>query len=297
VSAEARNSSGDSSSEGIVEPVSDRRPTGPTRSRNLPVAIATALILLALIAVCFALGPDAFFVLAAAVILLAVFEAFDVARLGGHNVVRSFGVIAGLAMILTAYLWRPAYLSGVLALALLVATFLAMRPSRGPHPAEDVAWSIFILAWVGGGGSGAVSILRVEDIGLTLLVTAVLLVAIDDIGAYFVGTTFGRHKLAPSISPAKSWEGLIGGLFAALVAGLAAGTLLDELTLIEGMGLGLVAAAFAPLGDLLESMVKRENGVKDSGRLLPGHGGMLDRLDAILFTAPFAYLYLRVVVL
>ena len=273
------------------------RPQGPTSSRNLPAAVATALFLLGLIIVCFLLGPDAFFVLAATVILLAVFEAFDVARSGGHNVVRSFGFLAGLAMLLTAYLWRPSYLTGVLALALLVATFLAMRPTRGEQPASDIAWSIFILAWVGGGGSGAVSILRIEDEGLTLLVAVVLLVAVDDIGAYFSGTSFGRHKLAPSISPAKSWEGLIGGLVAALITGLAAGALLDELTVPEGLGLGLVAAAFAPLGDLLESMVKRENGVKDSGRLLPGHGGMLDRLDAILFTCPFAYLYLRVVVL
>jgi phosphatidate cytidylyltransferase len=272
-------------------------PRDPTTGRNLPAAVATALFLLGLIIVCFILGPHAFFVLAATVILLAVFEAFDVARSGGHNVVRSFGVAAGVAMLLTAYLWRPAYLTGVLALALLVATCLAMRPTRGTQPASDISWSIFILAWVGGGGSGAVSILRVEDVGLTLLVAMVLLVAADDIGAYFLGTTFGRHKLAPSISPAKSWEGLIGGLLAALAAGFGAGAVLDELTLFEGAGLGLVAAAFAPLGDLLESMVKRENGVKDSGRLLPGHGGMLDRLDAILFTAPFAYLYLRVVVL
>ena len=272
-------------------------PLGPTASRNLPAAVITALILLALIIICFILGPDAFFVLAATVILLAVFEAFDTARSGGHKVVRSFGVLAGLAMLLTAYLWRPSYLTGVLALALLVATFLAMRPSRGTQPASDIAWSIFILAWVGGGGSGAVSILRLEDGGLSLLVAVVLLVAVDDIGAYFAGTTFGRHKMAPSISPAKSWEGLIGGLFASLAIGLAAGAVLDELTLWEGVGLGLVAAAFGPLGDLLESMVKRENGVKDSGRLLPGHGGMLDRLDAILFACPFAYLYLRAVVL
>jgi phosphatidate cytidylyltransferase len=273
------------------------QPIGPRGARDLSAAVITALVLLGLIIVCFILGPHAFFVLAATVILLAVFEAFDVARSGGHNVVRSFGVFAGLAMLLTAYLWRPSYLSGVLALALLVATFLAMRPTRGAQPASDIAWSIFILTWVGGGGSGAVSILRLEDVGLTYLVAVVLLVAVDDIGAYFTGTTFGRHKMAPSISPAKSWEGLIGGLFAALIVGLAGGAVLDSLTMPEGVGLGLVAAAFGPLGDLLESMVKRENGVKDSGRLLPGHGGMLDRLDAILFTAPFAYLYLRAVVL
>jgi len=261
------------------------------------VAVVTALILLALIILCFILGPDAFFVLAATVILLALYEAFDIARAGGHRVVPAFGIAAGLSMLLTAYLWRPSYLTGVLALALFGSTLLAMRPARGERPASDVAWTMFALAWVGGGGAGAVSILRLEDVGLELLVATVLLVAGDDIGAYFTGTAFGKHKMAPSISPAKSWEGLFGGLALALVAGMGAGVLLDELTLVEGLGLGLVAAVFAPLGDLLESMVKREMGVKDSGRLLPGHGGMLDRLDAILFTVPFAYLYLRVVVL
>ena len=268
-----------------------------TGGRNLPVAVVTALILLALIAICFALGPDAFFVLAAVVILLALYEAMDIAREGGATVLPLFGVISGAAMLATAYFWRPAYLSGVLALTLLGAALLALRPTRGRTPASDVAWTVFAVTWVGGCGAGAVSILRLEDVGLTLLVTVVLLVALGDIGAYFAGTSFGRHKMAPSISPAKSWEGLFGGLALALVAGLAAGTLLDELTTAQGMGLALVGAGFGPVGDLLESMVKRQMGVKDSGRLLPGHGGMLDRLDAILFSMPFAYLYLRVVVL
>jgi phosphatidate cytidylyltransferase len=269
----------------------------PKGGRDLPVAVVTALILLGLIAICFALGPDAFFVLAAVVVLLALFEAMDIARTGGLNVVPVFGVGAGAAMLATAYFWRPAYLSGVLALTLLGAALLAMRPTRGKDPAIDVAWTVFAVAWVGGGGAGAVSILRIEDGGLTLLVASVLLVALGDIGAYFAGTTFGRHKMAPSISPAKSWEGLGGGVLLALAAGVGAGALLDELTIPQGIGLALVAALLGPIGDLLESMVKRRMGVKDSGRLLPGHGGMLDRLDAILFTLPFAYLYLRVVVL
>ena len=126
------------------------KPLGPRASRNLAAAVITALILLGLIILCFILGPDAFFVLAVAVIMLATFEAFDVARSGGHNVVRTFGVLAALAMALTAYFWRPAYLSGVLALALLIATLLAMRPARGSQPATDIGWSMFILAWVGG---------------------------------------------------------------------------------------------------------------------------------------------------
>lgn len=269
----------------------------PPRGRNLAAAVATGLTLLALIIICLILGPDAFFVLAATVILLALFEAFDVIRQGGYRVVRTFGVLAGAAILFTAYFWRPTYLSGVLALCVLGATVITLRPGRGESPASAIAWSIFALAWVGGGGAGAVSILRFEDGGTTLLVAMVLLVAADDIGAFFAGTSFGRHKMAPSISPAKSWEGLIGGLAFALLAGAGFGAVIDELTVIEGVGLGLVAGVFGPVGDLLESMVKREMRVKDSGRLLPGHGGMLDRLDAILFTAPFAYLYLRAIVL
>jgi phosphatidate cytidylyltransferase len=265
--------------------------------RNLPVAIVTALILLGLIALCFALGPDAFFVLALVVVSMALYEAVDMAREKGHRVIPLFGVAAGAAMLFTAYFWRPAYISGILALTLLGTALLAMRPERGPQPASDIAWTMFAVAWVGGGGAGAVSILRLNEIGLELLVTTVLLIAIADIGAFFAGTSFGRHKMAPSISPAKSWEGFVGGLCLALAGGLAAGTILDELTVAQAMGLAFVGATVGPVGDLLESMVKRQMGVKDSGRLLPGHGGMLDRLDAIAFACPFAYLYLRVVVL
>jgi CDP-diglyceride synthetase len=127
--------------------------------------------------------------------------------------------------------------------------------------------------------------------GVALLVAFVLTVAVDDIAAYFAGTSFGRRRLAPSISPAKSWEGAVAGFAGALVAGLVAGALVDELSVVEGLGLGTVCGLFAPMGDLVESLFKRELGIKDSGRLLPGHGGMLDRLDAIIFCAAPVYLY------
>lgn len=116
----------------------------------------------------------------------------------------------------------------------------------------------------------------------------------NDIFAYIVGIAIGRHRLCPRISPKKSWEGFFGGLICATAAAMVIGALLGENLLVWG-GLGIVVVVAAVLGDLVESMFKRSVDVKDSGNLIPGHGGMLDRFDALLFAAPAALFYLTLV--
>lgn len=113
-----------------------------------------------------------------------------------------------------------------------------------------------------------------------------LLVWASDTGAYAAGKTFGKHKLAPKISPGKTWEGAIGGFVLTLVVGWGLGYLLPELSLTYRLVAAGAVAVFGPLGDLAESMLKRSVGVKDSGRIMPGHGGLLDRFDAFLFILP-----------
>lgn len=268
----------------------------PAGGRSLKQAVITALILLGLIVVCGLLGSLAFFVLAATVILIALFELYDALIQTGHRPNMYLGLACGLALLLVSYLERPALIAVVLAVTMYGAFALALRPNRGKSPSSDVAWTVLGVAWIGGGGAGAVSILTLDD-GVMLLIAYVLITALDDIGGYFAGTRFGKHKLAPSISPAKSWEGWVGGFLASLAGGLFFAFLLESLDPLDGLAVGAISGLLAPIGDLTESMAKREIGIKDSGRLLPGHGGLLDRLDAILFCAPAVYLYLRFAVL
>ncbi|MFN2588578.1 MAG: phosphatidate cytidylyltransferase [Actinomycetota bacterium] len=256
--------------------------------------MVTAVVLLALIVICALGGRRWFFVLAVVVVLMAMFELLDALVQKGRRPNIPLGLAGTLGILVAAYQERFALIAIVLAAATYAALVLSLRSSRGATPGSDAAWTIFGLAWIAGGGAGAVSIL-VMDGGLALLIASVLIVACDDIGAYFAGTRFGRHKMAPSISPAKSWEGFAGGILTALAAGLAAASLLDEMTVPTGLALGVISALLAPVGDLVESQVKRELGIKDSGRLLPGHGGMLDRLDAIIFCCPALSLYLHFV--
>ena len=263
--------------------------------RSLKHAVATALILLALIVVCALIGKVAFFVLATTVVLIALFELYDALLQTGHKPNMPFGIACGSALLLVAFLERPALIPVVLAVTMYGAFVLALRPNRGPSAATDVGWTLLGVAWIGGGGAAAVAMLQLEN-GVLLLVAYVLITALDDIGAYFAGTRLGRHKLAPSISPAKSWEGWVGGFAASLVGGLLFAALLGNLEPVHGLAIGAISGLLAPVGDLVESLVKREIGIKDSGRLLPGHGGLLDRLDAIVFCAPAVYLYMRFVV-
>lgn len=118
------------------------------------------------------------------------------------------------------------------------------------------------------------------------ILALLLLVWSSDIGAYAAGKTWGKHKLAPNISPGKTWEGAIGGFLLTLGMGWALGYLLPELSLAYRLVVAAVVAVFGPLGDLAESMLKRSVSIKDSGRILPGHGGLLDRFDAFLFILP-----------
>ena len=267
-----------------------------TPPRSLAAAVVTAIVLLGLVALFYVLGSTAFFFLALVVVLIALFELYDALVQSGRRPSIPFGVACGAALMTVSFLDRPALIPVTFAAAAFGALLLALRPSRGPTPASDAAWTVLGVAWITGGGAAAVAMLKLPSNGLKLLIGFVLVAAIDDIAAYFAGTALGSHKMAPSISPAKSWEGFVGGLVGALGAGAVFGVMLTELTPLEGLAVGAICGVMAPAGDLVESLVKRELGIKDSGRLLPGHGGFLDRLDAIIFCAPAVYAFLRFVV-
>jgi phosphatidate cytidylyltransferase len=117
---------------------------------------------------------------------------------------------------------------------------------------------------------------------------------LQDTAAYFVGRSFGRHKLAPILSPKKTWEGAAGGLIGAILTGIGCVLLLGlPITLLQGALLGVVGGIAGPLGDLSESLIKRQVGLKDAGNLIPGHGGILDRIDSVLFTVPILYYLIK----
>ena len=147
------------------------------------------------------------------------------------------------------------------------------------------------VAWVGAGIGCLLLIRDIPEFGFWAVMAVLFTVFAADTGAFFVGRTFGRHSLAPAISPKKSWEGFVGGVLAAV--GMAFVILYKDraefLSVPESLLLGLVIALAAVLGDLFESAVKRDLDVKDSGRVLGGHGGMLDRLDSLLWAGPAAY--------
>ncbi len=178
----------------------------------------------------------------------------------------------------------------------LLATFVfafVVYGLGGVRQSATTSFAVTLLgvAWVGAGIGCLLLIRDIPDFGFWAVMAVLFTVFAADTGAFFVGRAFGRHRMAPAISPKKSWEGLVGGVLAAV--GMAFVILYrdrDEfLTIPETLALGLVIALAAVLGDLFESAVKRDLEVKDSGRVLGGHGGMLDRLDSLLWAGPAAY--------
>jgi len=232
------------------------------------------------------------------VTLAALWEWSDLAGLRGY-VARGlycllfagamFGLLAGTRLLEPIpRLWLIVELLGIAALWWLIALSWV---SRFPGSAQRwnsvwvralMGWFALLPAWF------AFSFLRLQPHGEWLILFLLGLVAAADIGAYFSGRQFGRHKLAPAVSPGKSWEGFWGGLASSLLVAVLCWWLLwpQSISLAALLAIAAVTVLASVLGDLLESMVKRERGVKDSSNLLPGHGGVMDRLDSLSAAAP-----------
>lgn len=226
--------------------------------------------------------------------LLALFEFYRMLEARGLRPLWLSGLALTAALFLLVALpgWHSAPLWPLAALLLLAAAL-----ARGAEPAQAVpaaAFTLLAAVYLGalGGTLAALRLLRPSELGAWRLTLLLAVIMGSDTLAFFVGRALGRHKLAPQISPAKTVEGALGGLLGGVAGALAVRAWgLPELPLTHALLLGGVVAAFGILGDLVESLLKRWAGVKDSGALFPGHGGMLDRLDSLLFGAPVLYYY------
>jgi len=277
----------------------------PARSRagrNLPAAIGVGLFLGALVIVPIYTYRPVFGAVVALAICYACYELTTVLEQAAGRHVPLVPLVAA-----TAVGYYAAYNRGsqALAVALLLAALVvvawrvlgavAERAPAGPGLARDVAASLWVLAYVVLLGGFAPLMTAPHD-GSRRVVTFIATVVCSDVGGYAAGVLAGKHPLAPRISPKKSWEGLGGSLVACIVAGSLFFGLLFGVAVWKGVLFGLAMTATAIVGDLAESLVKRDLGIKDMGTLLPGHGGLMDRLDSMLLSAPVAYLLLAVFV-
>lgn len=228
------------------------------------------------------LGGWPMFGLAAVGALIALHELYWMTRTLRPIVIA--GYLGALAALLGATLGGAEW-----ALAGLMSTLLLSFVIKGGVSTVSVSVTVLGVAWIGLGVAHALLLRDIDEHGVLAVYTVLLAVWAGDAAAYFVGRLIGRHKLAPTVSPGKSWEGLVAGIVATIAVTFVAVYEQSFLTIPESLVLGAVIAVVAPLGDLFESALKRDAEVKDSGRLLAGHGGVLDRIDALLFAWVAAY--------
>ena len=263
------------------------------KNRNLVVRIVTALVLLPAVVVLLVLGGwwTAGLVAVAAGACALEYELITQRRLGPAEILAVIGaglIPLGAAMHPVGFTMVAAWiLWGVFVAASVQSLFTPEREHAPTRTAHVVTGCLY-----GGLGLGPIAALRVGPEGLQWVISALVITWANDTCAYFAGRLFGRHKLHPAVSPNKTWEGFAGGAVGS-VGGMfiARWVAFPALTSVDCVALGLLGAVLGPLGDLCESLLKRAHGVKDSGTLIPGHGGLLDRVDALLFNAPAVYLY------
>ncbi|MEH6469345.1 MAG: phosphatidate cytidylyltransferase [Porticoccus sp.] len=272
------------------------------KQRVITAIVIAVVFLLAL----FSLSPYSFSLAVAVVVIYAAWEWSDLSGISGHPLRLAYTAVLAVLLAVVAYI-----------LGLTTEGSIQLAPGRSLLMTMVPWWAIALL-WVQGYPSSAILwgscwvrgimgflvlvptwsalvILIHSAQGQWMILLVVMIVALADIGAYFSGRHFGKHKLAPSVSPNKTWEGLLGGVVANVVVVLLLGAILK----LDSRTWGLLAvmimitALASVLGDLLESMVKRHRGIKDSGNILPGHGGVLDRVDSLTAALPvFTLIYI-----
>ncbi len=261
--------------------------TPPARS-DLALRLGTGIALAALFVASLFAGGWWFFALVAALSAVALIELTRGLRSAGLVPLTLFALVGLLGAEVAAWLSGPAAMGGVVALAILVVLlFYAVVPRR--QALVNAGATVLAAIWIGL-LAFAFPIARAPE-PVALILAAVLVTVAFDTAQYFVGRSLGRRQLAPAVSPNKTVEGYIGGVLVAIVVGVGLSLIdfFEPIGIGAGLALGVAVAALGILGDLSESLLKRALGVKDMGGILPGHGGVLDRIDAILFVVPAAY--------
>ncbi len=272
--------------------------------RNLPQAIALGVGLGAYVILSLIFFEPAFVLLVALALVLASIELYQALRrqemtaaivpiVAGSAVIPFGSYLAGRENAVIEFS-TTSVLLGSLALTVLAALIWRMRGGSKGY-AKDAAASLMIIAYVPMLGSFA-ALMLAEDQGAARLVTFMLVVTMSDTGGLIGGVLFGKHPLAPKISPKKSWEGFAGSMVFGITSAVLMAVFALKVPFWVGIIIGVCLVAVGTCGDLIESMIKRDVGIKDMSSFLPGHGGVMDRLDSLLVAAPVAWLIMYILV-
>jgi len=261
--------------------------------RKLFPSIAVSLSLVALVWFALAYHREIFAVVVATAVMLGIREIVRAFNASGIYISHAGLIVASLA--LSYATWNGGVAGLAVATAIAIPVLLIQLLTRGPEgfvaSATATTFSLLYLPFL----AGFLILLGRTSTGLERVMTFVILVGCNDTFGYIVGVLIGKHALVPKISPKKSWEGLIGSLVFTIAGGILAFTYILEMQWWIGAVVGLMIVFTATCGDLIESAMKRDLALKDMGSLLPGHGGMLDRLDSVLISAPALWLALELV--
>jgi len=260
--------------------------------------ILTALVLISLVFLVLQKGGILVFsLLLTAALLIALHELYNIFTGTGLKGQKYPGILSGILM---SYFFYKQELNGVLALLIFSLIFFSILKLFSKDGHKDnllgVAATMTGLLYIGGCGGYIILIRKIQDgfnqDGLGYIYILLVIIWASDSGAYFVGSKWGKTKLIPAVSPNKTVEGAIGGLIAG-IAGASFWWFSGIFSIFQCLSFGILISLAGMAGDLFESLIKRSGGVKDSGNLFPGHGGMLDRIDSLLFAAPVWYYYIK----
>ena len=247
--------------------------------------------------------PLLFALIFGTVLFFTQYEFYAMVEEAGHKISRFPGSITGVVYFLICFGVANDYLPRVLSLSfipLILILFIIELFRSNKNTLERGGLTILGFIYIAGPFSMMNFIVNTSAVGHSntfypwILAGVFFIIWVNDSFAYLIGTQFGKHKMCPSISPAKSWEGLIGGAVFGIIMGIFNALMFQAVSMSGWIVIAVLTVTFGTLGDLFESKIKREIGAKDSGNILPGHGGFLDRLDSLLFAIPVVFFWLIV---
>lgn len=267
---------------------------------NFLIRVLIAVIFIPFILYLASFGRVPFMSLVNLLIFLGLIEFSSILKLKGISISRSFLVFFGLLIGVSVYFSGDRFILIITLISVLTSGIFQLIRYRFDRAVENLSSFVFGLIYIALLFSFLILIrefpLRAGleyRLGGLWIIFLFLCTWLSDILSYFIGTPFGKHKILPQVSPNKSWEGSFGGIAGALLAALVSnGIFLKEIPLLHLLILAILISMFGQLGDFVESSFKRQAGLKDSSSLIPGHGGILDRFDSLLFSAPLVYFYL-----